>query len=210
LVALLIANIPLQLLGTIAFYSAGNWNALAVGLVLLPAVLMIPATIAIAASMINTNVLNLYPGIMQVLSTIQSFNPKGKSIISNQLFWTIALSILGTLMAVVGMINWATSFTSLVSAATGPFAVIIATDLYLIRRFKFNYDSLYNLPKLSSRAGFDIGGVAILLAGALITFYFDGFVTYPINMVPGYLVGGVVTFVLYYAYRKMTGPNGYM
>jgi len=210
LIALLFANIPVQLLGTIAYYSAGDWNALAVGLVLLPAAVMIPATIAIAASMINTNVLNLYPGIMQVLSAIQSFNLKGKSIALNQLLWTIILSILGVLMAVVGMINWATSFTSLVSAATGPFAVIIATDLYLIRKFKFNYDSLYIMPKLGSRAGFDLGGIAILLVGALITYYFDGFVTYPINMIPGYFVGAIVTFALYFVYRKRTGPNGYM
>lgn len=210
LVALLIANIPLEILGTISYYAAGDWNALAVGLVLLPSIILIPAVIAIGASMINTNVLNLYPGIMQVLSTIQSLGGKAKSIVMNQLLWTIILSILGAVMAYIGMIGWATSFTSLVSAATGPFAVIIATDLYLIRKFKVDIDSLYCMPKLSSRAGFDLGGVAILLLGALITYYFDTLVTYPINMFPGYLLGAIITFVVYYAYRKRLGPNGYL
>lgn len=210
MIMLLVANIPLEILGFLSYYAApgGNWNALTVGLQLLPTIIAVPAVIALAASMINTNVLNLYPGIMQVLAAAQSIGLKGKAL--NQLMWTIILSLLGTVLAIIGMINFATSFTALVSAATGPFAVILVTDLYLIRKFKINYDSIYQRPPFAGRAGFDYGGILILLVGAIISFYFDTISFYPINLLPGYLLGGIVTFVLYYAYRKMTGPNGYM
>lgn len=210
LTMLLIANIPLEIMGTLSYYATPthNWNALAIGLGLLPVAIAIPAVIALAGAMINTNVLNLYPGIMQVLATEQSLGLKGK--ITNQLLWTIILSLLGTFLAIIGLITFATTFTAIVAAATGPFAVILVTDLYLVRKFNINFDSIFHRPPFNTKAAVDVGGILIMAVGAIIAYYFDSYSFYPFTVIPGYLVGAIVTFVLYYTYRKRTGPNGYL
>ena len=93
--------------------------------------------IIVVASTVKLNDINLYSSSLGLATMINAlFN---KAISRNGLVW--ALGIVGTLLSVIGIINYFTNFLTLLGVAIPPVAGIMVVDYFILKRSRATLDA---------------------------------------------------------------------
>ena len=109
-----------------------------IGLVSGPSIVVcIIGVIIVVASTVKLNDINLYSSSLGLATMINAlFN---KAISRNGLVW--ALGIVGTLLSVIGIINYFTNFLTLLGVAIPPVAGIMVVDYFILKRSRATLDA---------------------------------------------------------------------
>ena len=103
--------------------------------------------IIVVASTVKLNDINLYSSSLGLATMINAlFN---KKISRNALVWT--LGIVGTFLSVIGIINYFTSFLTLLGVAIPPVAGIMVIDYFVLRRNRKALDASRETGTLPSK-----------------------------------------------------------
>jgi purine-cytosine permease-like protein len=187
--------LPVLVMGIIGMFSqeaTGNWNIALLGANISGwgAVAAIGVTLAV----VHTNALNLYPSTMDFLAL---FNSVSKARRWEQPVATIVFGVLGTVLALAGILNHAETFVTDVGDVVAPFTFILAVDWLWALRDKTNVATYFARP--TTLAG-HWRWTAMICAGIgfAISYWGNDFLPgFAYNDLPLPVVGGVVAAALY-------------
>jgi nucleobase:cation symporter-1, NCS1 family len=196
--------IPVLLMGVIGMFSqeaTGNWNVALLGAHISGwgAVAAIGVTLAV----VHTNALNLYPASMDFLVIIDSVSKRRRW---EQPVATIVFGLLGTVLALAGILNHAETFVTDVGDVVAPFTFILTVDWLWALRDKTNAATYFAKPK--AFAG-QWRWTAMICAGIgfVVSFWGNHFLPgFAYNDLPLPVVGGVVAAALYAATLTFSKP----
>lgn len=196
--------LPVLLMGIIGMFSqeaTGNWNVALLGAHISGwgAVAAIGVTLAV----VHTNALNLYPASMDFLVIFDSVSKRRRW---EQPVATIVFGLLGTVLALAGILNHAETFVTDVGDVVAPFTFILAVDWLWALRDKTNATTYFAKPKAFARQW---RWTAMICAGIgfVISFWGNHFLPgFAYNNLPLPVVGGVVAAALYAATLTFSKP----
>jgi len=165
-------------LGFISIESTGSvdgWNIflLGQGMGAIGAIIAVTAIVANA----NTNIINLYPAVMQFLSGAQALGRKVR-----QPIVSAVMGVIGTILAMTGILSRITDFLNVVGSLVVPFSFVVFIDLFVLKNREEPRGHWALVPLLSVFAG-----SAAALASSNARF-----------LLPSWLVGGIVSGIIYY------------
>jgi len=171
----------LFLFGVLGFISIGatgsmdGWNIFLLG-TRMGALGMIVAVTAIVANA-NTNIINLYPAVMQFLSGAQALGRKVR-----QPIVSVVMGVIGTILAMTGILSRITDFLNIVGSLVVPFSFVVFIDLFIFKNKEEPKGYRALVPLLSVFAG---SAASLMSSNARF-------------LLPSWLVGGIVSGVIYY------------
>lgn len=126
LIGTFVGELGMNLLAVILAHATGTDNVTDI----MMATSGVFGVIIVVASTVKLNDMNLYSSALGVATAINAlFNVK---INRNVMTWT--LGIIGTLLSVIGIINYFTSFLTLLGVAIPPAAGIMVIDYFILKR----------------------------------------------------------------------------
>ncbi len=132
LIGTFIGELGMNLLAVMLAHATGTENVVD----LMMATSGIIGVIIVVASTVKLNDINLYSSGLGLMTLINAlFN---KSVKRNTIIW--ALGIVGTILSVIGIINYFTDFLVLLGVAIPPVAGIMVIDYYVLRRSRKRLD----------------------------------------------------------------------
>ncbi|MDY6985442.1 MAG: cytosine permease [Candidatus Thermoplasmatota archaeon] len=167
------------ILGLISIASTGSpdgWNIFLLGknMGAIGAIIAITAIVANA----NTNIINLYPAVMQFLSGSEALGKKVR-----QPIVSATMGAIGTILAMSGILSRVTEFLNVVGSLVVPFSFVVFVDLFIFKNKDKSKKGAYLslLPLISVFVG---SAAALLSSNARF-------------LIPSWLVGGMVSGVMY-------------
>ena len=138
-----IKKLLLVLLAVLLAHATGTSNVTEI----MMATSSVVGVIIVVASTVKLNDINLYSSSLGLATMINAlFN---KKISRNALVWT--LGIVGTFLSVIGIINYFTSFLTLLGVAIPPVAGIMVIDYFVLRRNRKALDASRETGTLPSK-----------------------------------------------------------
>lgn len=126
LIGTFVGELGMNLLAVLLAHATGTSNVTEI----MMATSSVVGVIIVVASTVKLNDINLYSSSLGLATMINAlFN---KKISRNALVWT--LGIVGTFLSVIGIINYFTSFLTLLGVAIPPAAGIMVIDYFILKR----------------------------------------------------------------------------
>lgn len=132
----------------------------------------------------TTNAVNAYSGGLAI-TNLFNLNDSKRSIATG------VAGVIGTLLAVAGIINYFVNFLMILTAAIPPIAGVMIADYWIIKKGK--------PEKFNSQSGMNYIGIVSWLAGSIVAIIIKSGIQ-PIN-------GILVSMILYYVLTKITSKN---
>lgn len=168
LIGTFIGELGMNLLAVMLAHATGTENVVD----LMMATSGIIGVIIVVASTVKLNDINLYSSGLGLMTLINAlFN---KTVKRNTIIW--ALGIVGTVLSVIGIINYFTDFLTLLGVAIPPVAGIMVIDYYVLRRSRKKLDESRAKGELPAKvenwnpiaiicwiAGFAVGQITSML-----------------------------------------------
>jgi purine-cytosine permease-like protein len=170
------------ILGFISIESQGSvdgWNIFLLGTGM-GMVGTIVAVTAIVAN-VNTNIINLYPAVMQFISGAQALDRKVR-----QPIVSVVMGAIGTILAMSGILSRITDFLNIVGSLVVPFSFVVFIS-YLFKKKEEPKGLMMLVPLLSVFAG---SATALISVNARF-------------LIPSWLVGGIVAGAIYAAVMSL-------
>lgn len=194
-------------LGVFAQEATGDWNIAVLGT-------QIPAWGAVAAlgaalGILHINAMNLYPSTIDLLVTL---NTVCKPRPWQQPVATVALGILGILLAQAGILDHAQTFVTDVGGLVGPFAFVMIVDWLWGLADKHNTDTYFHRGQ-DDTTGRHLPALLCFLVGSAVSilgkdFLPDGFAdAVPLNLAGPMLAAVAYAVVLVVTRRTMIGRS---
>lgn len=187
--------IPVLVMGLIGMYSqgaTGNWN-----LALLGAhapVWGVIAAIGVALAIIHTNAMNLYPSTVDLLVALNTLRKPTRW---EQPLATVILGVLGTVLAILGILNHVQGFLDVIGDVIIPFTFIMLVDWVWVQRRRTPTEAFYEPPK-TSKGWWSWSAIITFAIGVVISVWggdwLPGLFT---TVLPLPVVGGVVAAILF-------------
>lgn len=193
LIGTFIGELGMNLLAVMLAHATGTENVVD----LMMATSGIIGVIIVVASTVKLNDINLYSSGLGLMTLINAlFN---KTVKRNTIIW--ALGIVGTILSVIGIINYFTNFLTLLGVAIPPVAGIMVIDYYVLRRSRKKLDESRAKGELPKKVeNWNPIAIVCWIAGFVV-----GQVTSMMNIgIPG-LNSLILAGVLYWAVMKIYG-----
>ncbi len=193
LIGTFIGELGMNLLAVMLAHATGTENVVD----LMMATSGIIGVIIVVASTVKLNDINLYSSGLGLMTLINAlFN---KTVKRNTIIW--ALGIVGTILSVIGIINYFTNFLTLLGVAIPPVAGIMVIDYYVLRRSRKKLDESRAKGELPKKVeNWNPIAIVCWIAGFVV-----GQVTSMMNIgIPG-LNSLVLAGVLYWVVMKIYG-----
>ena len=143
LIGTFVGELGMNLLAVLLAHATGTSNVTEI----MMATSSVVGVIIVVASTVKLNDINLYSSSLGLATMINAlFN---KKISRNALVWT--LGIVGTFLSVIGIINYFTSFLTLLGVAIPPVAGIMVIDYFVLRRNRKALDASRETGTLPSK-----------------------------------------------------------
>lgn len=182
----------MALLGMYSQQGTGNWN-----LALLGAhapIWGIVAAVGVALAIMHTNAMNLYPSTVDLLVAMNTFRRPTKW---EQPIATIVLGGLGTVLAVLGILNKVTGFLDIIGDVIIPFTFIMLVDWIWVQRKKTPAADFFEKPQ-SFRDQWRWSGIMAFAVGLIVSIWGGGwFPTLFATVLPLPVVGGLIAALVY-------------
>lgn len=193
LIGTFIGELGMNLLAVMLAHATGTENVVD----LMMATSGIIGVIIVVASTVKLNDINLYSSGLGLMTLINAlFN---KTVKRNTIIW--ALGIVGTILSVIGIINYFTNFLTLLGVAIPPVAGIMVIDYYVLRRSRKKLDESRAKGELPKKVeNWNPIAIVCWIAGFVV-----GQVTSMMNIgIPG-LNSLILAGVLYWVVMKIYG-----
>ncbi|MCY0879627.1 MAG: cytosine permease [Firmicutes bacterium] len=190
--------IPVLVMGLMGAYSqsaTGNWN-----LALLGAhapVWGVIAAVGVALAIIHTNAMNLYPSTVDLLVALNTLRRPTQW---EQPLATAILGLLGTVLAILGILNHVEGFLNVVGDVIIPFTFIMLVDWIWVQRRRTPVDAFFAKPRTSrgwwswpAVIAFGVGLVVSIWGGDWLPGLFTTVLPLPV-------VGGLISALIYGAW----------
>lgn len=196
--------IPTLLMGVVGMFSqqaTGNWNVAMLGARISGWGEV--AAIGVTLAVVHTNALNLYPASMDFLVIFDSVSKRRRW---EQPVATIVFGLLGTVLALAGILNHAEAFVTDVGDVVAPFTFILAVDWLWALRDKTNVETYFARPRTFAGQWRWTAMICVGI-GFVISFWGSHFLPgFAYNDLPLPVVGGVVAAALYAATLTFSKP----
>jgi purine-cytosine permease-like protein len=154
-------------------------------------------------AVVHTNALNLYPSTMDFLAL---FNSVSKQRRWEQPVATLVFGLLGTALALAGILNHAETFVTDVGDVVAPFTFILIVDWLWGLRDKTNVATYFARPR-SFAEQWRWTAIICACIGFVISYWGNHFLPgFTYNDLPLPVVGGVVAAALYAATLTFSKP----
>ncbi|HSZ39075.1 MAG TPA: cytosine permease [Trebonia sp.] len=191
-VGIMLAVLLFGILGAYSNQATGNWNIALLGSSITGWGFV--AAIGAALAVIHTNAMNLYPSTVDLLVALNNFHKPTKW---EQPIATVVLGVLGTVLAIAGILDHVQTLISDAGDIIIPFTFVMLVDWLYVQRRRTPASAFFDHPRrLAGRVV--PSAIAAVAVGFVLAFWGDEFlpgVFY--NTLPLPVVAGVVAAILY-------------
>ncbi len=141
-VGIMVSVLVMGLMGMYSQQATGNWN-----LALLGAhapIWGVIAAVGVALAIIHTNAMNLYPSTVDLLVALNTFRRPSQW---EQPIATIAMGVLGTVLAILGILNHVAGFLDVIGDVIIPFTFIMLVDWLWVQRRQTPVAAFFAQPR---------------------------------------------------------------
>ena len=191
-VGIMLSVLVMGFMGIYSQQATGNWN-----LALLGAhapIWGVIAAVGVALAIIHTNAMNLYPSTVDLLVALNTFRRPSKW---EQPIATIAMGVLGTVLAILGILNHIAGFLDVIGDVIIPFTFIMLVDWVWVQRRKTAATAFFEQPR-TGRDWWSWPAVLAFFVGLIINIWggqwLPGLFT---AVLPLPVIGGLVSALIY-------------
>ncbi len=191
-VGIMISVLVMGIMGMYSQQATGNWN-----LALLGAhapVWGVIAAVGVALAIIHTNAMNLYPSTVDLLVALNTVHRPTKW---EEPIATIILGILGTVLAILGILNHVSGFLDVIGDVIIPFTFVMLVDWVWVQRKRTPASAFFERPQ-TPRAWWSWSAVIAFAVGVVISIWggawLPGLFT---TVLPLPVVGGLIASLIY-------------
>lgn len=195
-VGIMVSVLVMGLIGMYSQQATGNWNLALLGSH--APFWGVIAAIGVALAIIHTNAMNLYPSTVDLLVAVNTFRKPSRW---EQPIATLLLGIVGTVLAVLGILNHVMGFLNVIGDVIIPFTFIMLVDWIWVQRKKTPASAFFEKPR-TRRGWWNGPAVIAFLVGLLLSV--DGATWLPglfSTVLPVPVVGGIVSALIYAAWQ---------
>ena len=191
-VGIMVSVFVMGLMGMYSQQATGNWNLALLGA---HAPLWgVIAAIGVALAIIHTNAMNLYPSTVDLLVALNTFRRPSKW---EQPIATIAMGVLGTILAILGILNHVAGFLDVIGDVIIPFTFIMLVDWIWIQRRQTPAAAFFARPN-TMRDWWSWPAVVAFAIGLFISIWGGGWLPVLFTTVlPLPVVGGLVSALIF-------------
>ncbi|MFJ4654717.1 purine-cytosine permease family protein [Nocardia sp. NPDC088792] len=191
-VGIMLAVLVFGVLGAYSQSATGDWNIALLGAHISGWGFV--AALGAALAVIHTNAMNLYPSTASLLVAINNVHKPTRW---EQPLATIGLGILGTALAIWGILNHVETLITDAGDITTPFIFVILVDWLYVQRRRTPATAFFDPPRTLHERVVPTAIVAVAVGFAL-GFWGDEFLpSFFYNVLPLPVVAGVVSAILY-------------
>ncbi len=128
-VGIMASVLVMGLMGMYSQQATGNWNLALIGAH--APIWGVIAAIGVALAIIHTNAMNLYPSTVDLLVALNTLRRPSKW---EQPIATMAMGVLGTVLAILGILNHVAGFLDVIGDVIIPFTFIMLVDWIWVQR----------------------------------------------------------------------------
>ncbi|PSR23917.1 MAG: thiamine permease [Sulfobacillus acidophilus] len=191
-IGIMASVLVMGIMGMYSQQATGNWN-----LALLGAhapVWGVIAAVGVALAIIHTNAMNLYPSTVDLLVALNTVHRPTKW---EQPIATIILGILGTVLAILGILNHVSGFLDVIGDVIIPFTFVMLVDWVWVQRKRTPASAFFEHPK-TARAWWSWSAIVSFAVGVVISVWgstwLPGLFT---TVLPLPVVGGLIAAIIY-------------
>ncbi|NMP22791.1 purine-cytosine permease family protein [Sulfobacillus harzensis] len=191
-VGIMVSVLVMGLMGMYSQQATGNWN-----LALLGAhapVWGVIAAVGVALAIIHTNAMNLYPSTVDLLVALNTLRKPSRW---EQPIATIILGVLGTVLAILGILNHVQGFLDVIGDVIIPFTFIMLVDWVWVQKKRTPAGEFFERPT-TTRGWWSWSAVITFAIGVVISIWggnwLPGLFT---TVLPLPVVGGLISAILY-------------
>jgi purine-cytosine permease-like protein len=191
-VGIMLAVLVFGVLGVYSNQATGNWNIALLGSSITGWGFV--AAIGAALAVIHTNAMNLYPSTVDLLVAISNVVKPNRW---QQPLATIGLGVLGTVLAIAGILDHVQTLIGDAGDIIIPFTFVMLVDWLYVQRRRTPAAAFFTRPR-SRHGRFVLSAVAAVAVGFVLGFWGDKFLPgFFYNTLPLPVVAGVVAAILY-------------
>jgi purine-cytosine permease-like protein len=200
-VGIMLAVLLFGILGAYSNQATGNWNIALLGSSISGWGFV--AAIGAALAVIHTNAMNLYPSTVDLLVAINNVSKPSRW---QQPLATIGLGVLGTVLAIAGILDHVQTLISDAGDIIIPFTFVMLVDWLYVQRKRTPAAAFFDHPRrLSGR--FVPSAIAAVAIGFVFGFWGQDFMPgFFYNTLPLPVVAGVISAILYGAAAAFWPP----
>ncbi|HEY1821048.1 MAG TPA: cytosine permease [Trebonia sp.] len=191
-VGIMLAVLVFGILGTYSNQATGNWNIALLGSSITGWGFV--AAIGAALAVIHTNAMNLYPSTVDLLVALNNVRPPARW---QQPVATITLGILGTILAIAGILDHVQTLISDAGDIIIPFTFVMLVDWLYVQRKRTPATAFFNHPRNLADRVVPSAIIAVAI-GFVFAFWGQDFMPgFFYNTLPLPVVAGVISAILY-------------
>jgi purine-cytosine permease-like protein len=200
-VGIMLAVLVFGVLGAYSNEATGNWNIALLGASISGWGFV--AAVGAALAVIHTNAMNLYPSTVDLLVAINNVRKPTRW---QQPLATIGLGVLGTALAIAGILDHVQTLISDAGDIIIPFTFVMLVDWLYVQRRRTQAAAFFEHPRrLAERVV--PSAIAAVVAGFVLGFWGDEFLPGLFyNTLPLPVVAGVIAAILYGAAATLWRP----
>jgi purine-cytosine permease-like protein len=191
-VGIMLAVLVFGILGVYSNQATGNWNIALLGSSISGWGFV--AALGAALAVIHTNAMNLYPSTVDLLVAINNVRKPNRW---QQPLATIGLGVLGTVLAIAGILDHVQTLITDAGDIIIPFTFVMLVDWLYVQRKRTPAAAFFEHPRtLHQRVV--LSSIAAVAVGFVLAFWGDEFLPgFFYNTLPLPVVAGVVAALLY-------------
>jgi purine-cytosine permease-like protein len=200
-VGIMLAVLVFGVLGAFSNQATGNWNIALLGSSISGWGFV--AAIGAALAVIHTNSMNLYPSTVDLLVALNNIRKPHRW---EQPLATVGLGVLGTILAIAGILNHVQTLIGDAGDIVIPFTFVMLVDWLYVQRRRTPAAAFFVAPRrLSDR--FVFSAIVAVGVGFVVGFWGDKFLPgFFYNTLPLPVVAGLVAAALYGAAAALWPP----
>jgi purine-cytosine permease-like protein len=191
-VGIMLSVLVMGVMGAYSQEATGNWNIALLGASISGWGLI--AAFGAALAVIHTNAMNLYPSTVALLSALSSYHEPRRW---EQPLATVLLGVVGTLLAIVGILSHVQTLLSDAGDLAIPFTFVMIVDWIGVQRKRTTADAFF-VPPRSFRDRVVPSAVIAVSIGFVVGFWGEDFLPgFFYNVLPLPVVAGLVAAIIY-------------
>jgi purine-cytosine permease-like protein len=200
-VGIMLAVLVFGILGAYSQESTGNWNIALLGAHISGWGFI--AAFGAALAVLHTNAMNLYPSTVDLLVALNNVHQPRRL---EQPLATVGLGVLGTVLAIAGILDHVQTLISDAGDIIIPFTFVMLVDWLYVQRRRTPADAFFQPPRsLADRAG--PSAIVAVAIGFVFGFWGDKFLPSVFyNTLPLPVVAAVIAAILYAAAATVWPP----
>lgn len=200
-VGIMLAVLVFGILGAYSQESTGNWNIALLGAHISGWGFV--AAVGAALAVLHTNAMNLYPSTVDLLVALNNVHKPTRL---EQPLATIGLGVLGTVLAIAGILDHVQTLISDAGDIIVPFTFVMLVDWLYVQRRRTPATAFFQPPR--SLAGRAVpSAIAAVVLGFVFGFWGDQFLPSVFyNTLPLPVVAAVIAAILYAAAATLWPP----